>query len=75
MSGMKVQRIINEPTTAGIAYGVDKAGDEINVLVFDHGGWTLGVTLLIIEGGSKLEILPINNSLIVNNSQKEDNVL
>ena len=35
---MKVQRIINEPTAAAIAYGMDKTDDEANVLVFDLGG-------------------------------------
>merc|ERR1711936_1362638 len=49
ISGMKVQRIINEPTAAAIAYGMDKTGDEANVLVFDLGGGTFDVTLLTIE--------------------------
>merc|ERR1712085_33443 len=38
ISGMKVERIINEPTAAAIAYGMDKTGGESNVLVFDLGG-------------------------------------
>ena len=75
MSEMKVQRIINEPTAAAIAYGMDKTDDEANVLVFDLGGWTFNVTLLTIEGGYQWELLPINNSLVENDSQKEDNVL
>jgi len=38
ISGLKVERIINEPTAAAIAYGMDKTGGESNVLVFDLGG-------------------------------------
>merc|ERR1712038_644175 len=59
ISGMKVQRIINEPTAAAIAYGMDKTGDEANVLVFDLGGGTFDVTLLTIEGGV-FEVLATN---------------
>jgi len=51
ISGMKVQRIINEPTAAAIAYGMDKTGGESNVLVFDLGGGTFDVTLLTIDNG------------------------
>merc|ERR1712176_697036 len=43
ISGMKVERIINEPTAAAIAYGMDKTGGESNVLVFDLGGGTFEV--------------------------------
>merc|ERR1712160_15845 len=59
IAGMKVQRIINEPTAAAIAYGMDKTGDEANVLVFDLGGGTFDVTLLTIEGGV-FEVLATN---------------
>merc|ERR1712176_1337076 len=51
ISGMKVERIINEPTAAAIAYGMDKTGGESNVLVFDLGGGTFDVTLLTIDNG------------------------
>jgi len=59
IAGMKVARIINEPTAAAIAYGMDKTGDESNVLVFDLGGGTFDVTLLTIEGGV-FEVLATN---------------
>jgi hypothetical protein len=48
---MSVQRIINEPTAAAIAYGLDKKGGEKNILVFDLGGGTFDVTLLTIDNG------------------------
>ncbi|VAX36921.1 Chaperone protein DnaK [hydrothermal vent metagenome] len=46
IAGLKVLRIINEPTAACLAYGLDKAGKEQNIMVFDFGGGTLDVTLL-----------------------------
>ena len=51
ISGLNVLRIINEPTSAAIAYGLDKKGDEKNVLIFDLGGGTFDVSLLTIEEG------------------------
>jgi len=59
ISGMKVERIINEPTAAAIAYGMDKTGGEANVLVFDLGGGTFDVTLLTIDSGV-FEVLATN---------------
>merc|ERR1712147_604789 len=59
ISGMKVQRIINEPTAAAIAYGMDKTGGESNVLVFDLGGGTFDVTALTIDNGV-FEVLATN---------------
>merc|ERR1712160_137323 len=59
ISGMKVARIINEPTAAAIAYGMDKTGGESNVLVFDLGGGTFDVTLLTIDSGV-FEVLATN---------------
>ena len=47
ISGMTVRRIINEPTAAAIAYGLDKRGGEKNILVFDLGGGTFDVTCLL----------------------------
>merc|ERR1712151_1016374 len=59
ISGLKVERIINEPTAAAIAYGMDKKGGEANVLVFDLGGGTFDVTLLTIDNGV-FEVLATN---------------
>jgi heat shock protein 5 len=59
IAGLKVQRIINEPTAAAIAYGMDKTGKESNVLVFDLGGGTFDVTLLTIDNGV-FEVLATN---------------
>jgi heat shock 70kDa protein 1/2/6/8 len=51
IAGLNVMRIINEPTAAAIAYGLDKKGAEKNVLIFDLGGGTFDVSLLTIEEG------------------------
>jgi heat shock protein 5 len=51
ISGMNVARIINEPTAAAIAYGLDKKGGEKNILVFDLGGGTFDVSILTIDNG------------------------
>lgn len=52
ISGLNVLRIINEPTAAAIAYGLDKKGEaEKNVLIFDLGGGTFDVSLLTIDSG------------------------
>ncbi|MCB1148513.1 MAG: Hsp70 family protein, partial [Leptospiraceae bacterium] len=46
IAGLNVLRIINEPTAACLAYGLDKAGTEQKIMVFDLGGGTLDVTIL-----------------------------
>lgn len=59
IAGLTVQRIINEPTAAAIAYGLDKGGTEKNILVFDLGGGTFDVTLLTLDDGV-FEVLATN---------------
>lgn len=51
IAGLNVLRIINEPTAAALAYGLDKADEENTILVFDLGGGTFDVSLLEIGGG------------------------
>jgi molecular chaperone DnaK len=46
IAGLEVIRIINEPTAAALAYGIDKAGKEEKIMVFDFGGGTLDVTIM-----------------------------
>ena len=54
-------RIINEPTAAAIAYGLDKKGAEQNILVFDLGGGTFDVSVLTIDNGVfEVCLLPAN---------------
>ena len=51
IAGLNVLRIINEPTAAAIAYGLDKKDEEKTVLIFDLGGGTFDVSLLSIDDG------------------------
>ena len=59
IAGLNVARIINEPTAAAIAYGLDKKGGEKNILVFDLGGGTFDVSILTIDNGV-FEVLSTN---------------
>jgi molecular chaperone DnaK len=51
IAGLEVVRIINEPTAASLAFGLDKVGQEMKILVFDLGGGTLDVTIMEMGGG------------------------
>ena len=51
ISGLNVLRIVNEPTAAAMAYGLNKKGPEMTILVFDLGGGTFDVSILSIEDG------------------------
>lgn len=51
IAGLNILRIINEPTAAAIAYGLDKRDGERNILIFDLGGGTFDVSLLSIDDG------------------------
>ncbi|KAJ3250369.1 ATPase with role in protein import into the ER [Chytriomyces hyalinus] len=59
IAGLTVARIINEPTAAAIAYGLDKKGSEQNILVYDLGGGTFDVSVLTIDDGV-FEVLATN---------------
>ena len=51
IAGLEVVRIINEPTAASLAFGLDKTKQEMKILVFDFGGGTLDVTIMEMGGG------------------------
>jgi len=51
IAGLKVTRIINEPTAAALAYGLDKAGQELKIVVFSFGGGTNDTTVMDFGGG------------------------
>ena len=51
IAGLQVVRIINEPTAASLAYGLDKAQKDLKIMVFDFGGGTLDVTVMEMGGG------------------------
>merc|ERR1719223_2659930 len=59
IAGLNVMRIINEPTAAAIAYGLDQKAKEKNILVYDLGGGTFDVSILTIDDGV-FEVLATN---------------
>jgi molecular chaperone DnaK len=61
IAGLEVLRIINEPTAAALAYGVDKEGSEQKIMVFDLGGGTFDVSILEISDGV-FEVLATNGN-------------
>lgn len=87
IAGLEVVRIINEPTSAALAYGLDKAGKDQKILVFDLGGGTLDVTImefgegvfevLSTSGDTQLGGTDMDNALInfvVKEFQKEQGI-
>ena len=59
IAGLDVKRIINEPTAASLAYGIDKADESQKILVYDLGGGTFDVSILEL-GGGVVEVLATN---------------
>ena len=59
IAGLNVQRIVNEPTAAALAYGVDKANKDMKIAVFDLGGGTFDISILEF-GGGVVEVLSTN---------------
>ena len=59
IAGLEVKRIVNEPTAAALAYGVDKSNKDMKVAVFDLGGGTFDISILEF-GGGVFEVLSTN---------------
>ncbi|MFA6830983.1 MAG: molecular chaperone DnaK [Bacteroidaceae bacterium] len=59
IAGLEVKRIVNEPTAAALAYGIDKSDKEMKVAVFDLGGGTFDISILEF-GGGVFEVLSTN---------------
>ena len=59
IAGLNVRRIVNEPTAAALAYGVDKANKDMKIAVFDLGGGTFDISILEF-GGGVFEVLATN---------------
>ncbi|MCL2799139.1 MAG: molecular chaperone DnaK [Endomicrobia bacterium] len=57
IAGLEVVRLVNEPTAASLAYGIDKVGKEQKILVFDLGGGTLDVTIMEMGAEGTFEVL------------------
>ena len=74
IAGLNVLRIINEPTAAAIAYGLDKKDKERNILVFDLGGGTFDVSLLTIDSGV-FEVIATNGDTHLGGEDFDNRVL
>ena len=74
IAGLKVLRIINEPTAACLAYGIDRVGKEQKIMVFDLGGGTLDVTILDMGEGGTFEVLATSGDNLLGGTDM-DNVL
>ncbi len=65
IAGLEVERIINEPTAAALAYGLDKKGEDKKIAVYDLGGGTFDISILEIanvEGEKQFEVLSTNGN-------------
>ena len=61
IAGLDVKRIVNEPTAAALAYGIDKANKDMKIAVFDLGGGTFDISILEF-GGGVFEVLSTNGN-------------
>ncbi len=61
IAGLEVKRIVNEPTAAALAYGIDKANKDMKIAVFDLGGGTFDISILEF-GGGVFEVLSTNGN-------------
>ena len=74
LAGLNVLQIINEPTAAALAYGLDKLDDDQTVFVFDLGGGTFDVTLMRIEG-HRLEMVATNGDHRLGGKDWDDTIV
>ena len=74
LAGLNVQRIINEPTAAALAYGKHLSGDTSKILVFDLGGGTFDVTALEVEG-QEMTILATNGDHRLGGKDWDDKII
>ena len=74
ISGLNVLRIVNEPTAAALAYGIDKSDKDMNIAVYDFGGGTLDVSILSF-GGGVFEVLSTDGDTHLGGSDVDENVM
>ncbi len=74
IAGLEVMRIINEPTAAALAYGIDKTEKEQTVLVFDLGGGTFDVSILSLADGT-FEVLSTNGDTMLGGDDFDNKII
>ena len=74
LAGLNVQRIINEPTAAALAYGISRRGKKRNILVYDLGGGTFDITVLAIDNDS-LNVIAVGGDPHLGGKDFDDRVM
>ena len=74
IAGLKVQRIINEPTAAALAYGLDKSGKDQKIAVYDLGGGTFDISILEL-GDGVFEVLSTNGDTRLGGDDFDDAII
>ena len=74
IAGLEVVRIINEPTAACLSYGLDKAGKEAKILVFDLGGGTLDVTIMHMAEGV-FEVISTSGDTLLGGTDMDNSII
>jgi molecular chaperone DnaK len=74
IAGLKVERIINEPTAAALAYGLDKANSDKKVAVYDLGGGTFDISILEL-GDGVFEVLSTNGDTHLGGDDFDDKII
>src|SRR5665811_99404 len=78
IAGLNVKRIINEPTAAALAYGLDKAGGDRKIAVYDLGGGTFDVSIIEIadvEGEKQFEVLSTNGDTFLGGEDFDQRII
>ncbi len=74
IAGLNVKRIINEPTAASLAYGLDKLNQSMKILVFDLGGGTLDVTIMDF-GEGLFEVVSTSGDTALGGTDMDENII
>src|SRR5580765_2590723 len=78
IAGLEVKRIINEPTAAALAYGIDKAGGDRKIAVYDLGGGTFDISIIEIaevDGEKQFEVLATNGDTFLGGEDFDKRVI
>ena len=74
IAGLNVKRIINEPTAAALAFGIDKLNKDMKILVFDAGGGTTDLSVLEL-GGGVFEVLSTNGDTFLGGNDIDNKII
>ena len=75
IAGLEVVRLINEPTAAAFAYGLDKLNQELKIMVFDFGAGTLDVTIMEMLGGGVFKVLSTSGDTQLGGTDMDNDIV